>query len=67
MRLPSWWIHWFTFWFGVMAQSESELAAVLAHEIGHVSQRHIARMIGNQRKDALLPMAGFVDCCAGRT
>jgi len=42
------------------AQSESELAAVLAHEIGHVSQRHIARMIGNQRKDALLPMAGLL-------
>jgi len=42
------------------AQSESELAAVLAHEIGHVSQRHIARMIGNQRRDALLPMAGLL-------
>ena len=42
------------------AQSESELASVLAHEIGHVSQRHIARMIGNQRKDALLPMAGIL-------
>jgi len=42
------------------AQSESELASVLAHEIGHVSQRHIARMIGNQRKDALLPMAGLL-------
>ena len=25
-------------------QSESELAAVMAHEIAHVSQRHIARM-----------------------
>ncbi len=42
------------------SQSESELASVLAHEIGHVSQRHIARMIGNQRKDALLPMAGLL-------
>ena len=42
------------------SQSESELASVLAHEIGHVSQRHIARMIGNQRKDALLPMAGVL-------
>lgn len=42
------------------AQSESELASVLAHEIGHVSQRHIARMIGNQRQDALLPLAGLL-------
>lgn len=27
----------------VTAQSESELASVIAHEIGHVAQRHIAR------------------------
>ncbi|MFO0206848.1 MAG: M48 family metalloprotease, partial [Betaproteobacteria bacterium] len=33
------------------AQSESELAAVVAHEIGHVEQRHIARMLARQ-KDA---------------
>ncbi|HEX9172925.1 MAG TPA: M48 family metalloprotease, partial [Telluria sp.] len=26
------------------AQSESELASVISHEIGHVAQRHIARM-----------------------
>lgn len=42
------------------AQSESELASVLAHEIGHVSQRHIARMVGAQKKDALLPMVGML-------
>jgi len=42
------------------AQSESELASVLAHEIGHVSQRHIARMLGNQRQDALLPLAALL-------
>lgn len=42
------------------AQSESELASVLAHEIGHVSQRHIARMIGNQKQDSLLPIAGLL-------
>ena len=40
------------------AQSESELASVMAHEIGHVAQRHIARMLGKQRQDALLPLAG---------
>ncbi len=42
------------------AQSESELASVMAHEIGHVSQRHIARMIGNQKQDSLLPIAGML-------
>ena len=42
------------------AQSESELASVMAHEIGHVSQRHIARMIGNQKQDSLLPIAGLL-------
>lgn len=31
------------------AQSEAELASVLAHEIGHVSQRHIARMLARER------------------
>jgi len=32
------------------AETESELASVLAHEIGHVSQRHIARMLGQQQQ-----------------
>ncbi|MFN2646390.1 MAG: M48 family metalloprotease [Burkholderiales bacterium] len=32
------------------AETESELASVLAHEIGHVSQRHIARMIAQQQQ-----------------
>jgi predicted Zn-dependent protease len=39
------------------AQNESELASVVAHEIGHVSQRHIARMLGQQRQDSLIPLA----------
>ncbi|HEY0064004.1 MAG TPA: M48 family metalloprotease [Telluria sp.] len=42
------------------AQSESELASVLGHEIGHVSQRHIARMIGQQKQDVLIPLAAMV-------
>lgn len=42
------------------SQNESELASVLAHEVGHVSQRHIARMIGAQKKDALLPLVGML-------
>lgn len=42
------------------AQTESELASVLAHEIGHVSQRHLARMLGKQRQDLLIPLASAV-------
>ncbi len=42
------------------ALNESELASVMAHEIGHVAQRHIARMLGKQRQDALIPLAGAV-------
>ncbi|WP_247869764.1 M48 family metalloprotease [Herbaspirillum sp. ST 5-3] len=42
------------------AQNESELASVIAHEIGHVAQRHIARMLGKQRQDALIPLASAV-------
>jgi predicted Zn-dependent protease len=44
----------------IAAQSESELASVLSHEIGHVSQRHIARMLGQQRQDVLLPLASLI-------
>lgn len=42
------------------AQNESQLASVLAHEIGHVAQRHIARMIGNQQQDALIPITSLI-------
>ncbi|WP_235922980.1 M48 family metallopeptidase [Rugamonas aquatica] len=42
------------------AQSESELASVLGHEIGHVAQRHIARSIGQQKQDALIPLAAMI-------
>jgi predicted Zn-dependent protease len=44
----------------IAAQSESELASVLSHEIGHVTQRHIARMIGQQKQDALMPLASLI-------
>jgi predicted Zn-dependent protease len=37
----------------LLCQSESELASVLAHEISHVTQHHIARSVAKQ-KDALL-------------
>ncbi len=42
------------------AQNESELASVMSHEIGHVTQRHIARMIGQQKQDALMPLAALI-------
>ena len=42
------------------AQTESELASVMSHEIGHVAQRHIARMIGKQKQDALIPLASMI-------
>jgi predicted Zn-dependent protease len=33
-----------------LAETESELASVLAHEIAHVTQRHIARNLGAQQQ-----------------
>jgi len=41
------------------AQSESELASVLGHEIGHVTQRHIARMIAQQKEGAVTSLASL--------
>lgn len=35
------------------ATSEDEVAAVLAHEIAHVTQRHIVRAVERQQKDAI--------------
>lgn len=35
------------------AQSESELASVLAHEISHVTQRHLARLVGQRSQSQL--------------
>lgn len=42
------------------AGSESELASVLGHEMGHVTQHHIARMLRNQKHANMLAMAGMV-------
>jgi beta-barrel assembly-enhancing protease len=39
----------------VAAESESELASVMAHEIGHVVQRHMARQV-EQQAQATLPL-----------
>lgn len=44
----------------VAAQSESELAGVMAHEIGHVVQRHIARGLVQQKQDTLIMVAALL-------
>jgi len=41
------------------SQSESELAGVMAHEISHVTQKHLARMISGQ-KYSLLTTLGSI-------
>ncbi|TAK85352.1 MAG: M48 family peptidase [Betaproteobacteria bacterium] len=41
------------------ADNESELASVLAHEMGHVTQRHIARMLGQEQRMQLPVMAAI--------
>lgn len=40
------------------SNSESELASVLGHEIGHVTQRHLARMLAAQKYDTFKNLAG---------
>lgn len=41
----------------LLAQNESELASVLSHEISHVTQHHLARMVAGQQYDSLAAMA----------
>lgn len=41
-------------------ESESELAGVLAHEIGHVQQKHIARMYEHMGRLRLSTIAGMI-------
>lgn len=41
------------------AQTESELASVLGHEIAHVTQHHLARMIAGQSKNTLTTLAAL--------
>ncbi len=44
----------------VAAQSESELASVMAHEISHVQQRHMARMVAQQQNMGYMMIASLV-------
>jgi beta-barrel assembly-enhancing protease len=42
------------------AQSESEVASVLAHEIGHVTQRHMSRMVSKSKQVSVTAIAGLI-------
>ncbi len=42
------------------SESESELAGVLAHEVAHVTQRHIARAIYDNQRSGLLNIAAML-------
>ena len=41
------------------AQSESEVASVMAHEIAHVTQRHIARILDQQKHSTVISIAAL--------
>ncbi|WP_174362759.1 M48 family metalloprotease [uncultured Caballeronia sp.] len=42
------------------SQTESELASVIGHEMGHVLQRHIARMIGSSERSGYAALAAML-------
>ncbi|CAG9297344.1 beta-barrel assembly-enhancing protease [Celerinatantimonas diazotrophica] len=44
----------------VMAQTQSQLASVMAHEISHVTQRHIARSLEKSAAASHLTLAGLL-------
>ncbi len=46
------------------SESESELASVIAHEIAHVTQRHIARRLESQQYDRWLSIGALLAAAA---
>ncbi len=42
------------------AQTEHELAGILAHELAHLSQRHFARGLEQGRRNAMVTLAGLL-------
>lgn len=44
----------------VTTQTESELASVLGHEMGHILQRHISRMITTGERSSYAALAGLL-------
>lgn len=53
-------------WVGVhlgliaLTATQDELASVLAHELSHVSQRHIARSVVNSQRQSMVGLAGML-------
>ncbi|WP_269532797.1 M48 family metalloprotease [Chitinimonas sp. BJYL2] len=43
----------------VLSQHESELAAVIAHEIAHVTQHHYARMVESQKGSSIMSLGAL--------
>lgn len=43
-----------------LTATRDELASVLAHEMSHITQRHIARSIGNAKRQSLLSLAAML-------
>lgn len=42
------------------SETESEVAGVLAHEVAHVTQRHIARSLYDSQRNSILSMAAMI-------
>ncbi|MFT5446852.1 MAG: putative Zn-dependent protease [Gammaproteobacteria bacterium] len=60
---PGGWVGVFT---GLLmaTENESELASVMAHEISHVTQRHIARSVELSEKSSIATLAGILAAIA---
>jgi beta-barrel assembly-enhancing protease len=43
-----------------ITSTRDELAAVLAHELSHITQRHIARGIAHSKRQSLIGLAGMI-------
>lgn len=46
------------------AETEAELASVLAHELAHLSQRHFARQLADNKQNQWAYLAGFLSSVA---
>ena len=51
----------------LMTDNEDELAGVIAHEIGHVTQRHLARQLEDQQDRSLLNFATMLGAILAAT
>jgi len=51
----------------LITDSEDELAGVMAHEIGHVTQRHLARQVEDQQDRSLLNFATMLGAILAAT